>query len=207
MRWHKGHGYQGQMVYNAIKKYGWENIEHKILKTGLTLEEANYWERYYIQFFKTLDFNYGYNQNSGGDSGKGDISKQQVSQYDIVGDFIKTYSSMTEACLENKLNRELGISGITHCCKGQSNTCYGYRWAYGDSTQPLSPLKGTRGNGTGIAVDQYDLNGNFICSYSKMKDADKAFNNPNAHKLISRVCSGERKTALGYIWRYHNTTD
>lgn len=43
-RWENGSGYSEKrqpVMYNAIQKYGWENIEHKILHTDLTFEEAN----------------------------------------------------------------------------------------------------------------------------------------------------------------------
>ena len=53
-RWKNGKGYKNNdYFYNAILKYGWENFEHKILKTGLTQEEADYWEKYYIKKCKT----------------------------------------------------------------------------------------------------------------------------------------------------------
>ena len=58
--------------YNAIQKYGWENFEHIILKNNLTLDEANYWETYYIKYFNTV--NNGYNLNYGGNN-KGEISE------------------------------------------------------------------------------------------------------------------------------------
>jgi predicted GIY-YIG superfamily endonuclease len=36
-RWGKdGYGYQKQPVYNAIKKYGWDNIKHELVEDGLT---------------------------------------------------------------------------------------------------------------------------------------------------------------------------
>ena len=69
-RFNNGEGYKGcKYVYSAIKKYGWENIEHKIIKDNLSEEEANYWEDYYISEYKSQDRAYGYNLRSGGTSG------------------------------------------------------------------------------------------------------------------------------------------
>ncbi len=60
----------GHYIGQAIKKYGWENVEHKILKTGLTKKEANRLEKYYIKKFNTLAPN-GYNLTEGGEGRAG----------------------------------------------------------------------------------------------------------------------------------------
>lgn len=52
--------------YKAIEKYGWDNFKHIILKENLNLEEANYWEKYYIQLYHSTDIKYGYNLSEGG---------------------------------------------------------------------------------------------------------------------------------------------
>ena len=45
-RWHKdGSGYKGQVVYDAIVKYGWDNVKHEILEEGLSEEEAQFYEK------------------------------------------------------------------------------------------------------------------------------------------------------------------
>lgn len=65
-RWQNGKGYQGQFVYNAILKYGWNNIKHEILYTNLTKEEAEQKEIDLIKLFKSNERQYGYNIQNGG---------------------------------------------------------------------------------------------------------------------------------------------
>lgn len=63
-RWKPNSYKQCIKFYNAINKYGWNNFEHIILKDNLTLEEANYWEEYYIKQYNSC--NDGWNLSSGG---------------------------------------------------------------------------------------------------------------------------------------------
>lgn len=49
-------------------------------------------------------------------------------------------------------------------------------------------------------VNKYDLEGNFIESYISIREASKK-NNINASN-ISSVCSGRKKMAGNYIWKY-----
>jgi group I intron endonuclease len=55
--------------HRAIQKYGWNNFKHEILKDGLTIEEANHWEEFYIKRFNTIKPN-GYNIRSGGNNSR-----------------------------------------------------------------------------------------------------------------------------------------
>ena len=65
-RWRNGKGYEGQLVYDAIKKYGWDNIKHIILENGLSKEQAEEKEKYYIKKYDSLSHRNGYNIESGG---------------------------------------------------------------------------------------------------------------------------------------------
>jgi len=56
-----------RFIHNIIKKYGWESIQIYIIRTGLTLEQANTLETLNIKLFNTLAPN-GYNLTMGGDS-------------------------------------------------------------------------------------------------------------------------------------------
>ena len=54
--------------------------------------------------------------------------KRRVEQYDLSGDFIKSWESATLA------GKTLGINNgnITACCKGKLKTSGGYIWKYAD---------------------------------------------------------------------------
>lgn len=66
-RWDNGKGYKhNNYIKNAINKYGWRNIEHKILFENLTKEEAEQKEIELIAFYKSNQKNFGYNIENGG---------------------------------------------------------------------------------------------------------------------------------------------
>ena len=66
-RWKRGKAYkENRHLYNAINKYGWENIDHKILFDNLEKEEAELKEINLIKEYKANDNQYGYNIESGG---------------------------------------------------------------------------------------------------------------------------------------------
>lgn len=67
-RWLRGKGYRtSSAIYNAIKKYGWDNFNKEILLENLTREEANFYEEKYINEMNTLSPN-GYNLQKGGNN-------------------------------------------------------------------------------------------------------------------------------------------
>ena len=67
-RWRNGDGYKdSKLLYNAIKKYGWNNIKHIILLDNLTKEMANFEEiRLINEVYKSNDMRFGYNLDKGG---------------------------------------------------------------------------------------------------------------------------------------------
>ena len=69
-RWRSGKGYIGQVVYDAILKYGWSNIKHDILFIGLSKEEAEKKEIELIKALETDSHKRGYNVESGGNTAR-----------------------------------------------------------------------------------------------------------------------------------------
>lgn len=68
-RWRPGGcGYYGQPVYDAIIKYGWDNIKHEILLTGLSKEQAENKEIELIKAYDSTSHRNGYNIEEGGNA-------------------------------------------------------------------------------------------------------------------------------------------
>lgn len=127
-RWGKnGEGYKQQIFYNAIQKYGWDNIEHKIVYDNLNKEEAIKLEQEMIQKYNSTLGNKGYNVTAGGEGLNKVKSKKAKLVYCI--DLKKAFRSAKVAseftgdneytinnkCREFDLNREVRV---------------GYRWCY-----------------------------------------------------------------------------
>ena len=66
-RWGKGCNYtKNERLYNAIKKYGWDNIEHLVLFEYDNIEMAEQKEIELINTYKTNERKFGYNVVLGG---------------------------------------------------------------------------------------------------------------------------------------------
>lgn len=67
-RWRPdGSGYKNNpFFWHAIQKYGWDNFEHVIVKTGLSQDEACQLEKELIASYKSNDLVHGYNIADGG---------------------------------------------------------------------------------------------------------------------------------------------
>lgn len=80
-----GYRYKGcTLFYNAIQKYGWDNIKHEILFEGLTQEDANKKEIELIRKYCSNDRNFGYNLQEGGNNGSPtEETRKKMSQWQV----------------------------------------------------------------------------------------------------------------------------
>lgn len=78
-RWRKnGSGYKNQkLMARAIQKYGWENVEHCILESNLSLHDAGEIEQKFIAKYNTTDPAFGYNMSIGGEKGPLGVKRSQ----------------------------------------------------------------------------------------------------------------------------------
>lgn len=103
-RWQKGKGYaygSNDYFYNAIQKYGWENIKHEILFENLTKQEAEEKEKMLISQYNTTDRNFGYNRESGGSS----FGKHSE-------EYKKRMSNMQKEIWKNSPERRIALSEL-----------------------------------------------------------------------------------------------
>lgn len=148
-RWRDGNGYRNQPFYRAIQKYGWDNIEHEIIASHLTENEAKEFEKRLIQL---LDCNIGkgkrgYNTTDGGDGMLGHVAseearkkyseittkrnlekyKTKIYKFSDLGVFIEQFDHMYLAC--KSVNGSSG-GGILNALNNKQSYAYGYIWRY-----------------------------------------------------------------------------
>ena len=125
VRWGKdGKNYTGTHIKNAINKYGWKNIEHIIITEKLLKDEAFYIESKLIAYLHSNEKAYGYNISKGGDGGNRK-AVCPVKQYDLDGNYIQTFDTITNAALAINCNR----GDISQACKNHTKS-HGYQWRY-----------------------------------------------------------------------------
>ena len=68
-RWKNGKGYKGcTAFYRAVQKYGWASIQHEIVYSNLSHNDACNKEQELIQQYKSHLLEYGYNLTLGGEN-------------------------------------------------------------------------------------------------------------------------------------------
>ena len=137
IRWGNGNGYKRQTYfYHAIQKYGWDNFEHKIIESGLPIEEVDAREKYWIEHFKSNQKQYGYNLTSGGRAERVlnetallnimDAHALSQGKSVICLDTGKIYKSIQEASRDTSCRRQ----AIIDCCKGKQFSALGLHWCF-----------------------------------------------------------------------------
>ena len=204
-RWLSGHGYNGTYFGNAIKKYGWKNIKHEILFTGLDELDAKEKEVELIEEFRSFEREYGYNCTKGGDGTVGlKRSKEQIQylkkllskpvyQRQLDGTFVKRWNSIRE------IEKETGYArpSITNCCKKKAYQAYGFLWSFDENY--IAKKKKRKNCKT---VYQYDLDGKLIKVWESLTEIEKTLGYSEVN--ISHCCLGYEyvPSAYGYIWSY-----
>ena len=188
-RWESGTGYKNQrLMFRAIEKYGWNNIEHKILYTNLSKKEAEQKEIELIEQYKSNNSNYGYNIENGGNS-IGKHSKETRLKISIANKGRKNFkirevNKGNKYCLGRTLSEETKKK-ISDSHKGKHKS-------------PKTEFK--------KGVPNKSRMRKVICIETKKIynsiTAASQDTNISLENILS-VCLGKSKTAKGYHWKYY----
>lgn len=185
-RWKNGTGYAThRYFYNAIKKHGWENIEHKIMSNWHTKEEAEELEKYLIKRFKTNFRKYGYNLTSGGETG-----------YEVTDEVRKKMSKSAKGRVLSKEQREnlsKANKGRTHSKEARNKMSKAKKGKH-ISTETKEKI--------GKPVNMLSEKMVVIKRFTTITSALQELGKPITCGNISSCCKGKIKTAYGYKWEY-----
>ncbi len=166
-------------VYNAIQKFGWDNVVKTIIADYDTKEEADVKEIETIANLHLQDDRFGYNISKGGDGVDSETSSKTSKEHWQNPEFReKVSNSLKEYC-----NTEEGK--LHHQKVAQQNK---QRFGY--------------------TVVQYDLStGNPIACFPSYADAVCHFTGQRHGTAVRRVVVGERASYRGYGWRQPTEED
>lgn len=174
-RWDYGCGYYSNPhFYNAIKKYGWNNIAHDILASGLTKEEACSLEKELISKYDSTNPVKGYNRSTGGESHSEGFRHTEESKRKIGNANRNPSADTREKISEARKKQTPPMRGKTH------------------SEETRHKL--SRSNGYPVRCIETEVV--YHSAHEAAREMNVCFQN------ICAVCRGKKKTAGSYHWEY-----
>jgi hypothetical protein len=122
--------------------------------------------------------------------------KKAVDMFDLKGDLIKSYISISEAGLENNLSMHI----ISDVCRKRPKfkTAGGFVWRF--KGEPFSLKYENPAESLRKEICQYDKKGNLIKEFNSISDAAQQLSISVGN--ISRCCNYKIKSVKNYIWRF-----
>lgn len=194
-RWLNGRGYKSNKhLFNAIKKYGWDNIEHIIIKTNLFKEDAEAMEIALIRQYKANTREHGYNNASGGGAYKHSLESRKKMSENHKGLRYNIGVPFTE-------ERKRHLSENHADVRGEKNPMYGRKWTPQEIAIRQSHRVYTYGGDNPCArkICQCNLDGTIVKIWGSISEASKVF----CRTSIKDCLKGKYKQHRGYIWKYY----
>jgi group I intron endonuclease len=207
-RWVNGCGYRNnQYFWRAIQKYGWNNFEHEILFVNLSKEDAANKEKELISFYNSNNSLYGYNLSSGGEGGAEGViiseeERKRRSEHakTYVGENNPNYGNHKLAGENNPFFNKEHSEEMRQLLSDLAKD----RWKNEKYKQHMIDVHKNQNVGAenprAKATLQYDMEENFIKEWECAKIAAIVLG--ICYSGITQCCSGRRKSAGGFIWRY-----
>ena len=190
-------------LHKAINKYGKDNftIQEICFINNKSFEnlvyELNQKEKYYIQKYRSLTNQNGYNIQVGGYEANNNT--EMVDLYDINGVFIKTFPSMTEC------SNFIGTSpsNVSAVCSNKRNSIKGYLAKYYHDNYEVIKNKVIIHSHLHPKINKYTLDDEFVETYDTVTDASISCGVNQTSAIVA--CCKHREhfnSAYGYKWFY-----
>ena len=224
-RWQNGIGYKNNKYFQrAIKKYGWNNFEHKILFDNLSFAEAESKEIELIKLYDSTNPKNGYNISTGGKGREGVPLSQEAKDKISKANKGRSPSEEQKQKQREKMSGENNpFYGKTHSKEVREKIKEKQKevWKDPNYRKKMSEKRKQESAGENNSmygkhhsektkakislalqnpVIQFDKNGNFLAEYIGSKEAERVTGVKSDY--ITRCCRGVSKTAGGFIWRY-----
>lgn len=210
-RWNSGRGYAKNYLFaRAIKKYGWDNIEHTILYRDLTATDAKRIEKRLIKEWKLNNPKYGFNLRAGGDGPMSKHSRRLMSisrkgNNNCVGRVLSsdTKTKISDSLQEYFKTNKPAFYGRHH--KPETIEKLKSR-AFSDETRRKmrenhADVSGNK-NPSARPIRQLSISGDVLYEYDYAKLAATKYNLDLSS--IIKCCRGKVKSCGGYKWEYIN---
>lgn len=182
--------------YAAIQKYGWNNFDHDILFKNLTHDEACSKEQELIEYYNSMNREFGYNSTSGGDVFiMNEETKQKIS-HSMMGNT----NGLGHPCSDEK-KRKISESQkgrtFTEEHKQKLSTAAKQRHVP-CSEEKKKKLSQNYPNKRKVYCEELDI------IYESVQECGRQLGIPATN--ITKLCNGKGKTLKGYHLRYYNDT-
>lgn len=211
----RGNRHHNRHLQGAWNKYGEENFSFEELEY-CSLDQLDEREIYWIEYYDTQNQDFGYNLANGGLGCRGykhteeEIMKMRmiqnpepILQIDLDGNILNEFVSAGEA--GDYLGKE-SVGGIKKCCDGNKyKQAYGYIWIYKKDWDNFKLEDHITTYKSDIPVSQYSMDNVLIKRWDTARNASKEIK--GSYSEILQVCSGERVSYRGFIWKYTDNED
>ena len=228
-RWNCGNGYKKQIVFfNAIVKYGWDNILHEIVAENLSEKAAKAMEVELISRHMTQNRRYGYNCTAGGDGMVGYITseetKAKLSKINKGKCLNDEHKAKISGALKGKQKSDETIAKLSAANKGKhhsdearakmSESKKGHRHSEESYRKQAEAMRGKTHTAESKQkmsesrkpykkeVYQYTVDGEMVKVWDSLTDAISGLREDRPSTGINNCVAGRSKLAYGFRWAY-----
>lgn len=184
-------------LYNAIRKYGLDNVTFEILRL-VPRKELNEFEKYYIAVLDTLHPE-GYNMDSGGNCPTfiSEETRKKISENKKGTPAWNKGIPMDEEAKKNLSEKRKGVKLPKKHCKAISD---GKKGLYVGCEHPMWGKFG-KDNPTSKKVAAYCPKSKTLIKVFDSQKLAMEWAGSKTRSCISACLNGRQKTAHGYIWK------